>query len=84
MAGAGRSVAIDWGVVVVVEIETGCGVAAWVVVVVVVAWVETGVAWVVVETGVEADTRIQHLTPRLRPRAPSTPSELVMPGLVMN
>ena len=76
MAGAGRSVASDGGVVVVVEIATGCGVAslaaAWAVVV------------VVVDTGVEADTRIQHLTPRLRPRAPSTPSELVIPGFVMN
>jgi len=69
-------VASDGGVVVVVEIETGCGVAslAW-------AW---AVVVVVVDTGVEADTRIQHLTPRLRPRAPSTPSELVIPGLVMN
>ena len=68
--------AIDWGVVVVVEIETGCGVVV-VVVVVVAAWV---VAWV----AAWAAARIQHLTPRLRPRAPSTPSELVMPGFVMN
>lgn len=77
--------ASDWGVVVVVEIATGCGVAslawaaawawAWAVVVV----VDTGV-----DTGVEAATRIQQRTPRLRPRAPSTPAELVIPGFVMN
>ena len=65
--------ASDWGVVVVVEIDTGCGV----VVVVVVAVVVVAVAVVVA-------TRIQHLTPRLRPRAPSTPTELVIPGFVMN
>lgn len=70
--------ASDGGVVVVVEIATGCGVAA--------SWAAAAcvVVVVVVETGVEAATRIQHLTPRLRPRAPSTPSELVIPGLVMN
>ena len=71
--------ASDWGVVVVVEIATGCGVVAVVVAVVVVV--------VVVATAVAAAavaTRIQHLTPRLRPRAPSTPAELVMPGFVMN
>ncbi len=61
------------GVVVVVEMLTGCGVAATAVVVVVVAGAVTGAA-----------ARIQHLTPRLRPRAPSTPFELVMPGLLMN
>ena len=31
----------------------------------------------------EAATRIQHRIPRLRPRAPSTPAELVIPGLVI-
>lgn len=67
--------ASDWGVVVVVEIETGCGAVA-VVVVVVVA--------VVAVAAVAAVTRIQHLTPRLRPRAPSTPTELVMPGFVIH
>ena len=62
--------------VVVVEMLTGCAVMGrWVVVVVVVA--------VVVGAGA-ALTRIQHLTPRLRPRAPSTPFELVIPGLLMN
>ena len=73
--------ASDWGVVVVVEIETGCGVVVVVVVVVVVAAV---VAAAVVAAAVVAATRIQHLTPRLRPRAPSTPTELVIPGFVMN
>ena len=85
--------AIDDGVDVVVEMLTGCGVGVaegmaegmadggaeggWMRVVVVVV-VEGG--WVVVD----AATRIQHLTPRLRPRAPSTPAELVIPGFVMN
>ena len=73
--------ACDWGVVVVVEIETGCGVVA-VAVVAVVAVVVVVVVVAAVEAAVA--TRIQHLTPRLRPRAPSTPAELVMPGFVMN
>ena len=64
--------------VVVVEIETGCGAVVEVVVVVAV------VAVVVVVVAVVVATRIQHRTPRLRPRAPSTPAELVMPGFVMN
>ena len=67
--------------VVVVEMLTGCAVMGrWVVVVVVVAVVAVAVA---AGAGVVA-TRIQHRTPRFRPRAPSTPFELVIPGLLMN
>ncbi len=67
--------------VVVVEMLTGCAVmGSWVVVVVVVAVA----AVVAVEVAVAAPTRIQHRTPRFRPRAPSTPFELVIPGLLMN
>jgi hypothetical protein len=66
-------VAIDEGAVVVVEMLTGCAVVVVVVVVVIAAAVAAGVP-----------TRIQHFTPRLRPRAPSTPIELVIPGLEMN
>ncbi len=73
MVVVGGSVARGPGAIVVVVIETGCGVAVVVVVVV--------EAVVVV---VEADARIHARMPRLRPRAPSTPSELVIPGLVMN
>ena len=61
----------------VVVIETGCGVAVVVVEAVVVVVVDAVVV-------VEADARIHARMPRLRPRAPSTPSELVIPGLVMN
>ena len=72
----------DDGVDVVVEMLTGCGVAVVEAsdggrIVVVVVVVEGG--WVAV-----VEARIQHLTPRLRPRAPSTPAELVIPGFVMN
>ena len=63
------------GAIVVVVVETGCGVAVVAVVVVVVA---------VAEAEAVAEARIQHRTPRLRPRAPSTPAELEIPGLVMN
>ena len=64
--------------VVVVETLTGCAVMGrWVGVVVVVAVVVGAGAGVVA-------TRIQHRTPRFRPRAPSTPFELVIPGLLMN
>ncbi len=80
----GRSVADDAGAfVVVVEMLTGCAVMGrWVVVVVVAVAVAVAVA---VVAGAEAEaTRIQHRTPRFRPRAPSTPFELVIPGLVMN
>lgn len=64
-------------VLVVVEMLTGCAVmGSWAVVVVVVA-AGAGVA-------AAAATRIQHRTPRFRPRAPSTPFELVIPGLLMN
>ena len=62
--------------VVVVEMLTGCAVMGRWVVVVVVAVAEAG--------AVAEATRIQHRTPRFRPRAPSTPFELVIPGLVMN
>ncbi len=58
------------GAIVVVVVETGCGVAEVVV--------------VVVAAEAVAEARIQHRTPRLRPRAPSTPAELEIPGLVMN
>ena len=64
--------------VVVVEMLTGCAVmGSWAVVVVVVA---VGAA----AGAVAALTRIQHRTPRFRPRAPSTPFELVIPGLLMD
>lgn len=68
--------AIDEGVVVVVEMLTGCGVVVVVLVVAV-------VVLVLVVAVVVVPTRIQHFTPRLRPRAPSTSIELVIPGLVM-
>ena len=76
--------ALDEGAMVVVETLTGCAAvvvsaaeaAAWVVVVVVIAARGAGSG--------SAATRIQHFTPRLRPRAPSTPTELVIPGLEMN
>ena len=71
--------AIDDGAMVVVEMLTG-----WAVGVVAGAAAGAWVVVVVVPTGVEAATRIQHFTPRLRPRAPSTPIELVIPGLEMN
>ena len=81
----------DDGVDVVVEMLTGCGVAvservvASVVVVVDGDWMMVVVVVVVAEGGGVADAvRIQHRTPRLRPRAPSTPAELVIPGFVMN
>ena len=80
----------DDGVDVVVEMLTGCGVAVsdMMVVSVVVDGVWMRVVVVVVAEGggmpADAATRIQHLTPRLSPRAPSTPLELVIPGLVMN
>ncbi len=67
--------AIDEGAMVVVEMLTGCAVAAAVV---------AGVVVVVVVAGAGAGARIQQRTPRLRPRAPSTPFELVIPGLLMN
>jgi len=83
----GRSGTGADGVDVVVEMLTGCGAGvstesdavSMMVVDVVVAGV-TGA----VEAGVTgAATRIQHRTPRLRPRAPSTPAELVIPGFVI-
>ena len=72
--------AIDDGAMVVVEMLTGCAV-------VVVAGAAAGAEVVVVIAARgegSAATRIQHFTPRLRPRAPSTPTELVIPGLEMN
>ena len=79
----GGSVADDaCAFVVVVETLTGCAVMGRWVVVVVVAVGAVGAAGAV--AAVAALTRIQHLTPRLRPRAPSTPFELVIPGLLMN
>lgn len=63
---------------VVVEMLTGCAVAAaGVAVVVVIAAGAAGAAGA-------AAARIQQRTPRLMPRAPSTPIELVIPGLLMN
>lgn len=72
--------ASEGDVMVVVEMLIGCGAGAAVavdagsvaMVVVVVAMVEE-----------RDDTRIQHRTPRLSARAPSTPDEVVIPGLVM-
>ncbi len=77
------------GAIVVVVVETGCGEAEVVVAEVVVAVVVAEVVVVVVAEAAEAaeavaEARIQHRTPRLRPRAPSTPAELEIPGLVMN
>ena len=76
---------------VVVEMLTGCGVVASRTVVVVVAVAARRVVVVVVviaggvaEAAEAAVTRIQHRTPRLSPRAPSTPAELVIPGFVIN
>lgn len=67
---------------VVVEMLTGCGVV--VVVVAVSMGASMGVKVVVVVVAVmAAATRIQHRTPRLRPRAPSTPLEHVIPGFVI-
>ena len=64
-------------VAVVVEMLTGCAVMGrWAVVVVVVAAGAVAAA--------AGAARIQHRTPRFRPRAPSTPFELVIPGLLMN
>ena len=65
----------DDGVDVVVEMLTGCGVA----VVVDGDWMRVVVVVVVAEGGgvpVDTATRIQHRTPRLRPRAPSTPTDV--------
>ena len=70
--------------VVVVEMLTGCGAVVAAVAAVAVAVASMRVIVVVVVTGVAAATRIQHRTPRLRPRAPSTPLELVIPGFVIN
>ncbi len=59
--------AVTMGAVVVVVIETG-----------------SDAVEVVVDTvWAAAATRIQHLTPRLRPRAPSTSTELVILGLLI-
>jgi hypothetical protein len=80
---------------VVVEMLTGCGagmaadavaadaVSRIVVVVVIVDVVDVVGVGVTEEAEAEVATRIQHRTPRLRPRAPSTPAELVIPGFVM-
>ncbi len=54
--------------------DTGSAVDADVVVVVVAVAVAVAVV----------AARIQQRTPRLSPRAPSTPAELVIPGLPMN
>jgi hypothetical protein len=71
---------------VVVEMLTGCGaVVAVAAAAAVAAAMRVDVVVVVIVGGVaEAVTRIQHRTPRLRPRAPSTPAELVIPGFVIN
>ena len=70
----GRSVAVTIGAVVVVVIETGSDAVE---VVVDTVWAVVAAAWVA------AATRIQHLTPRLRPRAPSTSTVLVILGLLI-
>ncbi len=79
----GRSGTSDDGVMVVVEMLTGCGAVTSVV-----ADASDAVSRIVVvvdvdDVAVAAATRIQHRTPRLRLRAPSTPAELVIPGFVM-
>lgn len=71
------------GVTVVVVVVTVCGAEA-----------EAVEEEAVEEEAAEADVvdasdtigeiRIHARTPRFRPRAPSTPSELVIPGLVIN
>ena len=62
------------GVVVVVVIETDSAVLEV---------VDTLWAAAVWAAAVWADTRIQHLTPRLRPRAPSTSTGVVILGLLI-
>ena len=70
------------GVMVVVEIDIACG--AVVSVVSDAADAVSRIVVVVVAVAVAvAATRIQHRTPRLRLRAPSTPAELVIPGFVI-
>ena len=64
-----------FGITVVVEMETGSGVVASVVVVEVEVEVEGVVVVVVIAAaGDWGETRIQHRRPRLRARAPSTPT----------
>ena len=75
----GRSGTSDRVDVVVVEMLTGCGA----VVSAVSEMFGERVVVDVVIAGAAAARRIQHRTPRLRPRAPSTPAELVIPGFVM-
>ena len=72
-------------VVVVVEMLTGCGVVAAASVSMVASMGAARVVVVVVAVMavMAAATRIQHRTPRLRPRAPSTPLEHVIPGFVI-
>ena len=60
------------GAVVVVVIETGSDAVE---VVVDTVWAEAAAA--------AAAMRIQHFTPRLRPRAPSMSTELVIPRLLI-
>lgn len=81
----GRSGTSDDGVMVVVEMLTGCGAGVALLASLARIVVVVDVVVDVVDVGVadEAATRIQHRTPRLRPRAPSTPAELVIPGFVM-
>jgi hypothetical protein len=70
---------------VVVEMLTGCGAVTSVAADASDASdaVSRIVVVVVDDVAVAAATRIQHRTPRLRLRAPSTPAELVIPGFVM-
>jgi len=65
---------VTMGAVVVVVIETGSDAVE---VVVDTVWAAA------VAAAVAVATRIQHLTPRLRPRAPSTSTELVILGLLI-
>ncbi len=70
--------------VVVVEMLTGCGAGVAVVAVAARRRVVVVVAAGAAEAAEAVVARIQHRTPRLSPRAPSTPAELVIPGFVIN
>ena len=82
--GVGRSVAMTKGVIVDVVVVTVCGARG-----VAGAAGAAGVAGAADAVVVDAsdtmgEIRIHARTPRFNPRAPSTPSELVIPGFVIN
>ena len=68
------------GEIVDVVVVTVCGAVAMAVA----DAVADAVAVVVDARDTIGEMRIHARTPRFRPRAPSTPSELVIPGLFMN